>query len=246
MLTRDPSIKATIDDLVQCTLMELKTWIIYNSSSWRSIETPRGWGRPLLAMAHLASIGYSEMIPEVNEMVEIMHRYAAMNFIPKTPEHTVRTLSSNGQKYGWVNTNGSVIRAWVCWEETIAAMGLYAAYRVTGNLKAKELAIAIAETTARHAFFKAPDNKWYACYCVRFDLTDPGKPLPSSAYRLTATEAENKDVVVYGMQQWMLPALRILLKEEPNNAVAPRAREIVNSFGSKPFDYNDSAWWAVV
>ena len=246
MLTRDPSIKATIDDLVQCTLMELKTWVIYNSSSWRSIETPRGWGRPLLAMAHLASIGYSEMIPEVNEMVDIMHRYAAMNFIPKTPEHTVRTLSNNGQKYGWVNTNGSVIRAWVCWEETIAAMGLYAAYRVTGNLKAKELAIAIAETTARHAFFKAPDNRWYACYCVRFDLTDPGKPLPSSAYRLTATEAENKDVVVYGMQQWMLPVLRILLKEEPNNAVAPRAREIVNFFGSRPWDYNDSAWWAVV
>ena len=69
--------------------------------------------------------------------------------------------------------------------------------------------------------------------------------MPDSAYRLTATEAENKDVVVYGMQQWMLPALRILLREDPSNPVAARAKEIVNFFGQRPYDFNDAAWWAV-
>jgi hypothetical protein len=245
LLTRDPSIKATIDDLVQCSLMELKLWTHYDSTRWTSIETPRGWGRPLLSYAHLVSLGYTEILPLLNEMVSTMDRYASMRFIPQTPEHTVRTLSNSGFKYGWVDINGTMIRAWVCWEETIAAMGLYAAYRVTGNLKALELALTIAETTVRHAFFKAPDNRWYACYCVRWDTANPGKPLPDSAYRLTATEAENKDLVVYGMQQWMLPALRILLKEKPASPVAARAKEIVTFFGSRPYDYNDSAWWAV-
>lgn len=246
LLTRDPSIKMTLDDLVQCTLMELKLWKTYNPANWTSIETPRGWGRPLLSMSHMISLGYGEMITEVNEMVDIMDKYASMNFISQDEAHTVRTLSNNGQKYGWRNTDGSVIRAWVCWEEAIAVMGLYAAYRVTGNLKAKRLALEIAETLTRHAFFKANDNRWYSCYCVRWDTTDPGKPLPDSAYRLTATEAENKDVVVYGMQQWMLPALRILLREEPNNLVSARAREIVNFFGARPADFNDACWWAVV
>lgn len=246
LLTRDPSIKMTIQDLIQCSLMELKLWKTYDPTNWRSIETPRGWGRPLLSLAHAVSLGFTEVIPDLNEMVEIMHKYASMNFIPKDGIRTVRTLSNNGQKYGWRNTDGSVIRAWVCWEETIAAMGLYAAYRVTGNLKALELALEIAETTARHAFFKTQDGRWYACYCVRWDTTDPGKPLPDSAYRLTATEADNKDVVVYGMQQWMLPALRILLRESPNSPVAPRAREIVNFFGVRPGDFNDACWWAVV
>lgn len=246
LLTRDPSIKMTLDDLVQCTLMELKLWKTYDPTNWQSIETPRGWGRPLLSMSHMVSLGYGEMVAEVNEMVEVMYKYASMRRIPKDGVHTVRTLSNNGQKYGWRNLDGTPIRAWVCWEETIAAMGLYAACRTTGNLKALELAIEIAETVTRHAFFKASDNRWYACYCVRWDVNDPGMPLPDSAYRLTATEAENKDVVVYGMQQWMLPALRILLRESPSSPVAARAREIVNFFGARPADFNDSCWWAVV
>jgi hypothetical protein len=244
-LTRDPSLKATIEDLIECSLMELRLWIHYNPSNWTSVESPRGWGRPLLSLAHAYSLGFESVKSLLLETVDIMHQYASMNFLPNSPDRTVKTLSNNGQKYGWTTATGGVIRAWVCWEETIGAIGLYAAYRVTGSLKAKELALAIAETTARHAFFKATDNRWYACYCVRWDTENPGKPLPDSAYRLTATEAENKDVVVYGMQQWMLPALRILLREEPSNPVAARAKEIVNFFGQKPYDFNDAAWWAV-
>jgi hypothetical protein len=246
LLTRDPSIKMTLDDLVQCSLMELKLWKTYDPTNWTSIETPRGWGRPLLSLSHLVSLGYGEMVAEVNEMVDVMYKYASLRKLPKDGIHTVRTLSNNGFKYGWVDSSGKMIRAWVCWEETIAAIGLYAAYRVTGNLKALELALEIAETVTRHGFFKATDNRWYSCYCVRWDTNDPGKPLPDSAYRLSAKESDNLDLVVYGMHQWMLPALRILLREAPNNPVAARAREIVNFFGVKPANFDDACWWAVV
>lgn len=244
-LTRDPSLKATIEDLIECSLMELRLWQVYNPSSWTSIETPRGWGRPLLSLAHAYALGFESVKSLLLETVDIMSAYASMNFLPTGADRTVRTLSNNGQKYGWTTATGGVIRAWVCWEETIAAIGLYAAWKAMGSVKAKDLAVEIGRTVAKHGFFKATDNRWYSCYCVRWDTINPGTPLPDSAYRLTATEAENKDVVVYGMHQWMLPALRIFVRELPNDPAAIRAKEIISFFGQKPYDFNDSAWWAV-
>lgn len=244
-LTRDPSVKATIEDLVQCSLMELKIYKMYPPPIG-SVSSPRGWGRPLISLAHLVSLDHPEVLANLTEMVEVMYTGASMQFIPQDATHTVRTLSNDGFKYGWVDVNGNPIRAWVCWEESIGAMGLWAAYKVTGNQKAKYLALEIAKTITRHAFFKATDGKWYACYCVRWDEKDPGKPLPDSAYYLAANPEDNKDVIVYGMQQWMLPALRILASELPNDPVTPRAKEIISFFGNRPGDFNDAAWWAVV
>jgi hypothetical protein len=245
-LTRDPSIEATIRDLLQCQLMEVKTWELYGPPIG-SIGSPRGWGRPLLSMAHAHSLGFTEATAYMNEMVNIMYNGASMMALPQTERHTVRTLSNNGGKYGWVDAQGQPIRAWVCWEEAIAAIGLWAVYRATKNEKAKYLAGEIGKTIAKHAFFKAQDNKWYACYSVRWDTQNPGIPLPDSAYRLTARPEDNKDVFVYGMQQWMLPALRIFLRLETdgNNPDIQRAVEIINFFGPMPRSYNDAAWWAI-
>jgi hypothetical protein len=77
---------------------------------------------------------------------------------------------------------------------------------------------------------------------VRWDEANPGKPLPDSAYNL---DPNNQDVVVYGMHQWMLPAIRIMLEIEPTCVEAPRAKQILNHFGTIPYDYNDACWWAV-
>ena len=241
-LTRDPSIRATVEDLVQTQLMELKTWVMFGQPA--SIESPRGWGRPLISMAHLVSLGYEEVKPYMDEMVDVMHRGAFMRTLPADPSLTVRTLSRFGSKYGWVNTDGSNITAWVCWEETIAAMGLYAVYKVTGNQKARELALEIARTATRHAFFKS-GSTWLSCYAVKFDETNPGRPLPDSAYFYSPREEDNKNVFVYGIHQWILPALRILQNEEPNDPATPRAREILDWYGRKPGTFEDSAWWAV-
>ena len=237
-LTRDPSIKATIEDLVQCSLMELKTWRLYGMP--QSIEAPRGWGRPLLSMAHAVSLGFKELLPDLNEMVDVMHSCASMYKIPQTPDRTVRTLSNNGFKYGWLDSQGKQIRAWVCWEESIAAIGLWAAYKVTGNRKALDLAIEIGRTLTKHAFFKS-GSTWYACYCVRWDTNNPGLPLPASSYNL---DPNNKDVVVYGMQQWMLASLMIYVMNGTDTNDIARAKEILRFF-NLPKNYDDSAWLAV-
>jgi hypothetical protein len=128
----------------------------------------------------------------------------------------------------------------VCWEESIAAIGLWAAYQVTGNRKAQELALEIGRTLAKHAFFKS-GSTWYACYCVRWDTNNPGLPLPASSYNL---DPNNKDVVVYGMQQWMLAPLMLYAQHGADVNDIARAKEILRFF-NLPKNYDDSAWLAV-
>lgn len=245
-LTRDPSIKATIDDLAQCSLMELKTYQHFGMPT--SIEAPRGWGRPLLAMAQACSLGFNDLRPNMIEMANVMHDCAAMHKIVQDGKHTVRTLSNNGSKYGWVDASGRPIRAWVCWEEAIGAIGLWAAFMVTGDDKYRKIAFEIARTIVRHAFFKTSDGKWYTCYAVRWNTDDPGMPLPASSYRLTARPEDNKDVFVYGMQQWMLPCVEMIIMYDDEAQfdmdLLTKAKDIRNYFGN-PKTFDDSAWLAI-
>jgi len=245
-LTRDPSIKATIDDLIQCSLMEIKTYQQYGLPN--SIESPRGWGRPLLAMAHACSMGFNDIRANMVEMADVMHDCASMNKIVQDDKHTVRTLSNNGSKYGWVDASGRPIRAWVCWEEAIGAIGLWATFMVTGDYKYRQTALEIARTIVRHAFFKTSDGKWYTCYAVRWNTDDPGVPLPDSSYRLTARPEDNKDVFVFGMQQWMLPCVDMVYfydeKSAEDKTIISKAKAIKDYFGA-PKTFDDSAWLAI-
>jgi len=240
-LTRDPSIRQTILDLVECQKMEIRPWRMYPPQG--SIESPRGWGRPLMSLANLMHLGFTDVKDYLVDMVDTMYNNAALRALPNDNIHTVRTLSRHGFKYGWVDGSNKQIEAWVCWEESIAVMGLWAAYKVTGDLRAKELALEIARTITRHAFFKAQDSNWYACYCVKFNTVDYGIPIQSTSYNL---EPNNKEVVVYGMQRWMLPSLKILVASSSStDPVAMRAKEIISFFGTQPADLYDAGWWAV-
>jgi hypothetical protein len=239
-LTRDPSIKATIDDLVQCSLMELKTYRLYGMPT--SIESPRGWGRPLLSMAHAVSLGFEELRPNLEEMVDVMYNCAALRKLPSDSQNTVRTLSRNGSKYGWTDSLGRPIQSWVCWEESIAVIGLWAAFQATGNTKARDLALDVAATITRHAFFKW-QNSWYACYAVRFN-TSPGVPISSSSYRITPVPEDNKDVYVYNMAPWMIAPVKLISQQSKDSTLVTRAEEIL-SFFKNLNSPDDAAWQAL-
>lgn len=241
-LTRDPSLRATILDLIECQKMEIRPWRLFPPNG--SIESPRGWGRPLMAMAHLISLGFDEVREYLGDMVNTMVNNAAMNNLPKDDLHSVRTLSRHGFKYGWLDPSGNQIEAWVTWEESIAAMGLWAAYKATGDVRAKNLCLDIAKTITKHAFFKAVDNKWYACYTVKFNTADYGIPLLAGEYTL---DPNSQSVFVYGMQRWLLPSLKLLAANSPVfDEATVRAKEIINFFGTQPANITDSGWWAVV
>lgn len=239
-ITKDPSLKDVILDLVENQKMELDPTLIAPDGP---VGSPRGWGRPLISMAHLYTLGFTDMLPIINRHVDYLYRCASMRFIPQTSDHTVRVLFDQGSKYGWVDAQGNSIRAWICWEEAIASMGLWAVWMATGNRKAYDLCIEICRTITRHAFF-TQGGKWYSAYAVRWDTANPGMPLPASCYNLNP---DNKDVYVYGMEKWMIPSLKILMSVLPiQDPDAVRANEIVNFFGPRPDDLEEAGWWAVV
>ena len=240
-ITKDPSLKDVILDIIENQKMELD---VTQMAPNGPVGSPRGWGRPLISMAHLYSLGFTDVLPIINKHVDYLFRNASMRSIPIDSERTVRVLFDEGSKYGWVYPDGSPIRAWICWEESIAAMGLWAVWKTLGNQKAKILALDIARTITKHAFFQNEDGRWYSAYCVRWDPMSPGKPLPDSSYNL---DPNNTDVVVYGMQDWLLPSLRILMSEIPSqDPDYIRAQEIVDYFGAQPTNVLQSGWWAVV
>jgi len=199
----------------------------------------------LISLAHLYTLGFTEVLPIINKHVDYLYRFASMRFIPQSPELSVRVLFDQGSKYGWVDNQGNPIRAWVCWEEAIAAMGLWAVWTAIGNFKARDLALEISRTITKHAFFMDESTgNWHSAYCVRWDATSPGKPLPDSSYNL---DPANKDVFVYGMQNWLIPCLKILTSmAAPQDPDSIRANEIMDFFGRTPQTQEQAAWWAVV
>lgn len=232
-LTRDPSIKRTIEDLIELQKLEMAWTIGY-------MPTPRGVGRVLQSLAHMYTLGFNDVLPIINRYVNAVWDNASFNKLPAGEDRTVRVLRDSGSKYGWLDSNGNVIRAWVCWEEAIASMGLWAVWQATGNTRARDISLILAETVAKHAFFKTNEGQWRACYAVRWDPNTPGIPLPETSY-LTAT---NDDVYAYSMQRWMLPSLRILSGWTEDEALKSRCDEVITYFGP-PQNVNDAAWWAV-
>ena len=232
-LTRDPSIKRTIEDLIELQKLEMAWTIGY-------MPTPRGVGRVLQSLAHMYTLGFDDVLPIINRYVNAVWDNASFNNLPSGSNRTVRVLRDTGGKYGWLDSNGNAIRAWVCWEEAIASMGLWAVWQATGNARARDISLILAETVAKHAFFKTNEGQWRACYAVRWDPNNPGIPFPENSY-LTAT---NDDVYVYSMQRWMLPSLRILSRWTEDEALKSRCDEVITYFGP-PQNVNDAAWWAV-
>ena len=252
-LTQSPSLKETILAMIENEKMNIQL-----RKGDAPIGAPRGWGRPLLSLSHMLALGFNDVRPMIDFYVDYLYRNASMFKIPQTPQHSVRTIASNGGKYGWKELSGNDIRAWVPWEESILVIGLYAIYNTTGNTKALQLALEISKTISKHAFFKSGQN-WFACYAVRWDASNPGIPLPDSSYVLTNPPELNKDVFVYGMQTWMIPSLKIMI-ESKNAAInyvtinsiisdtdVARANEIINFYAANGEARNltESGWWAV-
>lgn len=240
-ITKDPSLKEVLDDLVEVQKMELDLTTFYpngpNGSS-------RGWGRPLISVCKLIHLGYDELIPTVNKWVDYLWRNAAFRRDGKSKLYSLDTVNvsfDGGSKYGWLYPNGNSVVAWICWEEAILVEGLWAAYKATNNWNAANMALVIARTIAKYGFFKAKeDGKWYSCYAVRSTgLT----PLDPSLYTLNPAST---DVYVYGMHDWMLPALRILFKNmESNDPDYARVSEILAFFGPAKTT-EQSNWWSII
>jgi len=234
-LTRDPSLRRTITDIIELQKMELDQGLPPLGSG---VGSPRAVGRTLLSLCHMFVLGFTEVEPMIRKLVSYAFHAASFRLLPSEAE--VRVLSSNEAKYGWVNPDGSPIRAWLPWQESIAVMGFNAAWLALQLAEARDLVLIPATTIVRHGFFRE-NGRWFACYGVRWRTDALGVPLSPTSY---TTHLPNYDVFVFGIHRWILPALRILHSVQPNTPDGVRAKTILDSYGA-PQNWDDGCWWAV-
>lgn len=229
-LTRSPSLERTIRDIIELEKMALKQPSPPRGSG---VGAPRGWGRPLLSWAHGLQCGFEEFEPLIVSMVSRMAWAADYTARPYPTAQQV--LSSREGKYGWNNADGTPIRGVTWWQEAIAVIGLYAAWRVTGMPSAREMALVVAKSICRHAFFEREPGTFDHCYVTRWL---DGAALTREQY-LDPLFAVREGAASY----WTAAALRVLLALEPECADAPRARAILA--GYVPNNWDKACWAAI-
>lgn len=235
-LTRCHSLEMTIRDIIE---LERMAYDPGEPNLGVGLGAPRGWGRVLFSWCKGYKVGFAEFEPMIRKMVS--NAYRAASFRKLSTNAKVRVLSDGEEKYGWFKEGTTTpIRCWLPWQESIAVIGFYAAWKVLGIPEAKELVLAAAKTITSYGFYKE-GNEWLTAYGVRWREDALGEPLPATSY---TSRNPNYDVYTYGMHRWTLPAVKILLDLEPNCPEAARATEINNFFGV-PKGFDDVCWWAI-
>lgn len=145
----------------------------------------------------------------------------------------------------FLETNGTRVPAIITWEHSIAVMGFYAAWRVTGDQRYYDLAKNVSRVIVDHCVF--PENgHWIAATAVRYlQGTQEGDALPASTYY---TGSPNVHVSL-NFWPWILPSVLICreLNRTTNPARVARCDAILQDVAPNgPGDWLTSEWWAVL
>ncbi len=132
------------------------------------------------------------------------------------------------------------VNAWMPWQTSIACMGYYAAWRVTSDVRYKEMAYALGSSVTQYAIFH-DKGRWQCCTGVAY--LKGGKPIAPSAYRVGNPQLKLSN----SFFAWTLPAVRIFRALHPNDdALRQRADRILKEvMPGGPKSWGDSEWLAV-
>lgn len=232
-LTRSFSLRDTILDMLVLQSMEVRR----EPAQWAGIGSPRGWGRPLLALSHAYACGFVQVEPIIRQMVADMWVSRSYGGYPADAE--IRWLSDNEGKYGWLGADGKMIRAGLPWQDAVAELGLYAAWCQLGIPEARQMALDAGDSIARWAFYRDGTGKLLHCYAIRYDPDMPGRA-PAAEHFVPG----QPNVYVYtdgSCSSWTAAALHVLLALDPGRS---RAAEVVEAFGP-PTGWNHACWWVM-
>lgn len=224
LLTRSKSLEMTINDI-----------LILQSMDALHLGAPRAVGRVLVSLCHALSCGFTQVRPIIDRIVEMAWNRADYRQRPATTK--MKVFSSNEAKYGWLKPDGAAIRCQLPWQESILILGMIAAWRTTGNQKARELAIVLGTTVATYGFFQW-NGQWMTAYGIEWN--DSGEPPPASAF---TPVLPNYQVFTYGMERWMMAPLKFILEQDPTNPVVSKINNIFAAFPVR--SWADSCWRAI-
>jgi hypothetical protein len=235
-LTRDPALLSVVADHIELQKMDVQRS--------RGLDSPRGEGRVLLSNCNQFWLGFLDARTFIERTINACYEGAMMRSVP--PEAPVKTLGGNETaKYGWNGADGRPIVGWQGWQETIAAIGFLAAHRMTGNQRARELALDISRTCVTECFYRwsggGDPTQWWHVYATRWRSEAPGQAMPPGAFYPVQP---NFDIWTDGAADyWTECSARIfLLLASPSEPAYAKALELA---AAQPNGWQQARWWAV-
>ena len=142
----------------------------------------------------------------------------------------------------FLEPNGSHVPAIIVWEHSIAVMGYYAAWRITGDPRYHLMAREVSKMIVNHCVFQE-NGTWIAATAIRYlQGAQEGMALPASTYYTGSPDVH----VSISFWTWIFPAVLICRELHGNSdpALLARCDQIVAGLGP-PEIWSKSEWWAV-
>lgn len=238
-LTGSYMLKGCLQDYLEIDQTQVPGWM----------GEPRAVGRLFMAWASM-----HELLDDAQDRARLRaHMIAKLATVESqwlgrpflgNPSRPIRAVDT-GTDPTFHEPNGQLVNAIITWEHSIAVMGLYAAFKVTGNTRYRDLAREVATTIANHCCFQE-NGQWYCCTAIRYRTgAQEGAPLPASSY----VSSGSQDLIVNnGFWVWVLPSIQILdeIGGHPQGFQARLDSILQTVAPNGPTTWADACWWAAV
>lgn len=172
----------------------------------------------------------------------IQNSWLGRNFVGN-PQKPIRVLAT-GSDPTFLEPNGTRTPAIIVWEHSIAVMGFYALYRVTGDQQLHDLAADISKVIVNNCIYQ-DSGHWVACTAVRYlEGAQEGDALPAANYYSGSPDIH----VGVNFWTWILPSVLICRDLHPNDtALVARCNAMLNDVAPNgPDSWQNAEWWAVL
>ena len=238
-LTRDPALEQMMADRIEMQALALRRG---EPTPGGGTGSPRALGRMLLAMSQQVWLGFEAARPQLKRLVADSAVNATMVGTPDDDMHPVRVFNGDDEaKYGWLGPDGKPIRGWQGWQESIAAIGEWAAARQLGDETPRRLALAAARSVTAQSWYEW-DGQLRHVYAQRWRAEDPGSAHPRTSF---FPDQPNYDINTTGAgDYWTAASARILLAAGLA-ADDPLYARCLQLTAGKPANWARSQWAAV-
>lgn len=213
------------------------------------MDSPRAEGRLNIAWANMLLLleeptdRAALQACMLQRLQTVQNNWPGRNFFgnPNKPIHAMEI----GSDPTFLETTGLRVPALVTWEHSIAVMGFYAAWRVTGDQRYHDLAKDISRVIVDHCCF-VENGHWIAATAIRYlQGAQEGDALPAAAYYTGSPDVH----VSLNFWPWILPSVLICreLHTGNNPTRVARCNAILQDVAPNgPGDWLTSEWWAVL
>ena len=236
-LTGSHALRAVFKDLVEIDLAHVPG----------HTGTPRAEGRLHMAWANMLMLLDDPFDRErlyahtLTRLQNLMNTWPGGAFLGD-PSRPIRAMHV-GSDPTFREPNGNYVPAIIVWEHSIAAMGYYAAFRVTGDSRYFLMAREVSRMIVNHCVFQE-NGDWIAATAIRYlQGAQEGMALPQSSYYTGSPDVH----VSLNFWRWIYPAVLICrdLHGQEDPVLAARCDQIIAWHGG-PVNWAEAEWWAVL